>query len=101
MGDLADVRIVFAQTSGDKIFSLTYNIVRFFFCTIDQERYNFFSAGYFSLRYFLARFFFLSNQSTGYLFLKSPIPPPPPLQRIIKVGNITNDLLKTQLDSLH
>ena len=77
MGDLADVRIVFAQTSGDKIFSPTYNIVRFFFSPIDHERYFFFGAGYFSPRYFLARFFFLSNQSTGYLFLKSPISPAP------------------------
>ena len=34
-------------------------------------------------------------------FWNHPYPPPPPLQRIIKVGNITNDLLKTQLDSLH
>jgi len=31
MGDLVEVRIFFAQTSGDKIFSPTYNVVRFFF----------------------------------------------------------------------
>ena len=31
MGDLVEVRIFFAQTSGDKIFSPTYNVLRFFF----------------------------------------------------------------------
>ena len=41
MGDLVEVRIFFAQTSGDKIFSPTYNVVSFFSSTIDQERYFF------------------------------------------------------------
>ena len=64
MGDLVWVRIFFPQISGDIIFSLSFNGVRYFFSIIHHDRYIFMSAGY----------FFPRKQSALYFFQKSPIP---------------------------
>ena len=54
------IRIFFPQTSGDRMFFP------------DIQSYCIYC------RYFLAIIFCAQNQTSGYFFLKSPIPPPPP-----------------------
>lgn len=62
MRDLVWVKI-FSQTFSEIIFFLTYNGVRFLFPAL----------------YSMKDFFF---QCTGYIFLKSPITPPPPSKKV-------------------
>ena len=65
--------ILFAQTSGYRIFSPSYNGVRFFYyithCTLHAMKDILLSmVGIFYARYFPARIFFPRNQSVRYFF---------------------------------
>ena len=67
----------FSQTSGDRMFSLTYKGVIFFPELYDMKEVLFFSIRIFSQLIFLQYIqFFFRNQSVGFFIHKSPTPPP-------------------------
>ena len=78
IGDLVWVRLFFPQTSGDIIFFLTLTTWR---CKIFSQHYKPWKIFLFSAKTFFPpgisfqELFFPRNQSAGYFFLKSPIPP--------------------------
>lgn len=75
MGDLVCVTI-FSQTSGERIFS----------SIMHQERIFFSVKEFFSAVLIFFQDFFPRNQFVGYIFLKSPLPPPPPSLKRQMVG---------------